>query len=417
MVITSRDTGPVDTLDHRSGVLEVVMQRTQTHMVITSVGHTRLTVHSIHNMEAISNKWVHEVALALVGSKDHPPACMGCLNTVVVMIIMEDKRAIIQIPPDLPNILARFLHMLLALIPTLRWAPHNPKQITIMDSIRVQITGIQHLIHNQLILNKATVMDTMIMLQHSITMGVLSHTRTVLLLQVMGNSSRASMVSHHMACHHRVRLPNLMALPDLVNNPVMCLIKALRLHNHMVRVCHLSSHIHMHLVDRPSRHILHMDPLQLPRGTTSHHQQLAQVILSKEASQLQVTASPVCSRLQGTNKWFLLQRTGNTRRRSKAMLSSRLQPLQVTGIKHPKILHTGLHLHQLMVHHQPRRQVMLLNLHKLSKVMISQHNRLVLMVFNQVLQLLTEKLSHLSLVTLNTTRPRYTPHRIKYGLH
>lgn len=419
MVLTNRAIGHVDPLDPLNGVLEVIWA-TQPHMIISNEGHIHLTIHSIHlHMEAIRNKWVQEVGSVLVGSKDRPLACRD-MGTVVVMITMVDKKVIYQIPQDLLHILLQFLYMLLAHLQMLQWGRHNHNQITIMDSHRVQIMGTQRLTLSQHILNKAMVMGTMIMLLSSIPMGVHSHIHTVALLQVM--VSHHSTANHHMACHPRVHLPNLMALPGLVSL-VMCLIKLQLQPNHMVRVCHLNSHIHMLLVHRPSRHILHMGLLLLLMAITSHHLHLVRAIHSKEASRLQVTASLVSSKLRAMHKWLLPQGMGNTLLRSKVIPSSLLQTLQVMGIKRIKILDTGLLcLLQVTVQHQLRRQVMLHNLHKLSKVMISQSNSLVLMVFNQVLQLVMGKRCHLSLrpslslVMLSMIQPRCMLHLINHGL-
>lgn len=217
----------------------------------------------------------------------------------------------------------------------------------------------------------------------------------------------SSMVSHrHMVCHHKDRLPNPMALLGPLNQG-KCLTKVLLLPNHTPQMQLNNNLTHINLVGRCSKHILHMVLHLLLMVIISHNLHLALFIHSKEGSQVMV--SLVHSRHKGMHKWVLLGVMGNTLH-NKVTRSRQLLTMQLMVTKGLKILLTVVALHQPIVHHQVASQVML-NQHQLNKVTISlSHNQGVMEVYQQVLQLLMEKLCHLSLPILSMTQPKCMVH-------
>lgn len=242
----------MDLVVRPNGVNGVLILHIQQHMIIHIEDLIHLTTPSISilHMETILNKWVVlEAAIALAGSKGHPPACRGHRQVRVVTTTMVEE-AIIQ----MLHLLISPLHMLLALLPLQLTVHHKLSLVTTTVSSKVKVMGILLLILSQLLI-RAMVMDmsrnTTIMLRcriHTVDTGVLSKftLRLVLNRFILDNSSMIislnPMVSqpkdHHLS---------LMALLGLVSLEES-LIKVALPQLHMHKICNLNKHINTQLV-------------------------------------------------------------------------------------------------------------------------------------------------------------------------
>lgn len=400
-------------LDHLNGALGVHILGSQQGMITNEeLIHLRISsMRRLHMVVILHNKWPQEAALVQGGSKGPLLTCRG-LHRVVAMISMVDKEAMVLMRLLLLHILLLCPFMHLVLPPALGWVHPLPKEITIMDSHRVQIMGNRLSIPKQDLLNRAMGMDMMnqnmkVRLQHILHMEdmVLSlFTHKVVLNQGIPHNSH--MVSHnHMAWHHRHQQHNPMAHLGLVNLG-MFLIKVPCLQtNHMVQM-YLHNNTHMHQVGPCSNLILLMGLNQLLMGIISHNQHPAQDIHSKVASLCQVTVNLVDSRHQAMRKWVLKGVMGHTLH-NQDMPNNRLQTMQLMDTKGLQIPLTTVGLPQPMVHNQVASQVMS-NQRLLSQAMISQspHSQVAMELYQQLHQLVMEKVCHPSQVILSMMQLR-----------
>lgn len=382
----------------RSGDLVALILPNQLGMTISKEDHIHLKIPSIpiqHMVIILRIKCLQEATL--VGSRGLQPPRRDLLHRPV-MITMVGKGA--MQPHHLHNYQILCILMLLALA----WAPHLPRQVTIMDSHKLPITDIQLRIRKLVLPRRAMAMvimkgSTKTRGRPSTHMGdmLLSHQLILKVQLTQAMVSKSNMVSHHpTTCHNKDLMPILMVSRGLVSLE-MCLIKVpSQLRNHMVRMPQLNSSLtHMRQVGQCSKLILCMVLRLLMMGII--RLPLLLVILSKERNQLLVTLRLVDNRHRAMLRLGLLQVMASTLLLKQVLLNKQLRTMQVMGIKEWLIRRMVLLRVPLMVHLQLVSQL-IPNQPQLSQAMISQSHSQVGM---QMYQLVMGKVCRPSQVILS----------------